>query len=127
MKKKLLAVLLSASMVVALAACGGGAAGGAASDDAAAEETTEAAEEAEAPAEEAAESTGEKITVILPQHEMDTIGLHAEKTEQFTAETGIEVELINMAWEQVADAITTDLTAGGNTYDVIEFDNAWVP
>ncbi len=150
MKKKVLAILLSTVMVAALAACGGSAATSEKKEEAAeeaveeteeaVEEEAEAVEEAaaeeeaaeeEAPAEEAAEEegsdlAGEKITVILPQHEMDTIGLHAAKTEQFTEETGIEVELINMAWEQVADAITTDLTSGGSTYDVIEFDNAWV-
>ena len=69
---------------------------------------------------------GGKITVILPDHEMDTIGLHKEKTAQFTEETGIEVELINKGWEAAADDILGDLASGGGSYDVIEFDNAWV-
>ena len=69
---------------------------------------------------------GDKITVILPDHEMDTIGLHKDKTAQFTQETGIEVELINKGWEAAADDILGDLASGGGSYDVIEFDNAWV-
>ena len=71
-------------------------------------------------------SGGNKITVILPDHEMDMIGLHKQKTEQFTEETGIEVELINKGWEAAADDILGDLASGGGSYDVIEFDNAWV-
>ena len=69
---------------------------------------------------------GTKITVILPDHEMDTIGLHRAKTEQFMEETGIEVELINKGWEAAADDILGDLASGGGSYDVIEFDNAWI-
>ena len=71
-------------------------------------------------------SGGNKITVILPDHEMDMIGLHKQKTEQFIEETGIEVELINKGWEAAADDILGDLASGGGSYDVIEFDNAWV-
>ena len=40
----------------------------------------------------AVEATGEKITVILPRHEMDTIGFYEEKTREFEAQTGIKVE-----------------------------------
>jgi multiple sugar transport system substrate-binding protein len=67
-----------------------------------------------------------KITVILPENEADPIGLHAAKTKQFTEETGIEVELINKGWEAAADDILADLASGGGSYDVIEFDNAWI-
>lgn len=74
----------------------------------------------------AVEATGEKITVILPRHEMDTIGFYEEKTREFEAQTGIKVELILMSWDQVADRLTADLAAGGGTYDVIELDNSWV-
>ena len=106
MKKRILCVVLSALMLlsaVSLFGC-----------------------ESAQPAAEGAAKTGEKITVILPRHEMDTIGFHEEKTRQFEKETGIEVELINMGWDQVADRLIADLTAGGGSYDVIEFDNAWV-
>lgn len=112
MKKKMLCALLSALILLSAAGCGSG------------DKTP--ADSGSATTPDAAPKTGEKITVILPRHEMDTIGFHEEKTRQFEAETGIEVELINMGWDQVADRLTADLTAGGGSYDVIEFDNAWV-
>ena len=108
--KKLVSLLLALVMVLSLAACG-------------AKEPAAEAPKAEAPV---AEATGEKITVILPRHEMDTIGFYEEMTREFEAQTGITVELILMGWDQVADRLTADLAAGGGTYDVIELDNAWV-
>ena len=124
--KKVLALVLAAVMVLSLAACGGNAAPAADTAAPAADSSATADAESTDTAAPAAEPTGEKITVILPAHEMDTIGLHEQRTRQFEEETGIEVELINMGWDDVADRITADLVAGGNSYDVIEFDNAWV-
>ena len=123
--KKIIALALASVMVLSLAACAASPAEQAAAEAEAYVEGAADAVEAVAEAA-AAEPTGEKITVILPAHEMDTIGLHEARTRQFEAETGIEVELINMGWDDVADRITADLVAGGNSYDVIEFDNAWV-
>jgi len=101
--KKILVVVVALILILSLAtACGGGGGGGTGT------------------------SGGDKITVILPEHEMDMIGLHQEKTQQFIDETGIEVELINKGWEAAADDILGDLASGGGSYDVIEFDNAWV-
>ena len=109
MKKKLLAIVLAGILLMSFpmlfSACG---------------------KKEDAGSSSSVEKTGEKITVILPKHEMDTVGFHEQMTRQFEAETGIEVELINEGWENVADSIMTDLTAGGGAYDVIEFDNAWV-
>jgi len=68
----------------------------------------------------------EKITVLLPKHEMDNQGFMEKKTRQFEKETGISVELINMSWDNVADKITVDMSANGDSLDVIEFDNSWV-
>lgn len=70
---------------------------------------------------------GRKITVLLPNHEMDTVGFMETETRKFEEETGIQVELINMSWENVADRVMTEMAAKGDSYDVIEFDNAWVP
>jgi ABC-type sugar transport system, periplasmic component len=67
-----------------------------------------------------------KITVIMPRHEMDLIGIWEKQTKEFEAQTGIKVEFIQMSWDEVADKVLTDLAAGGNSYDVIEFDNGWV-
>ena len=39
--------------------------------------------------------------------------------------SGIKVELIQMAWERVADKIVTEMASGGSAFDVIEFDNVW--
>ena len=67
-----------------------------------------------------------KITVLMPKHEMDTIGFYEMKTREFEEETGIQVELINMGWDNVAERVTAEMTSGGSSYDVIEFDNSWV-
>ena len=101
MKKALILVLaLVIALSMSLVSCGGG--GG---DD---------------------KTASGKITVILPDNEFDQVGFLKSKTEQFTEETGIEVELINKGWEAVADDVLGDLASGGGSYDVIEFDNAWV-
>ena len=70
--------------------------------------------------------TASRITVIIPRHEMDLIGIWEEQTHEFEKKTGIQVELIQMSWDEVADKVLTDLAAGGRSYDVIEFDNGWV-
>ena len=31
-----------------------------------------------------------------------------------------------MGWDNVADRVTAEMSSGGSSYDVIEFDNAWV-
>lgn len=74
----------------------------------------------------AATAFAQEITVIMPRHEMDLVGLWEQQTRDFEEETGIQVELIQMSWDAVADNVLTDLAAGGGTYDVIEFDNGWV-
>jgi multiple sugar transport system substrate-binding protein len=74
-----------------------------------------------------ASSTGAKrITVILPQNEMDTVGFMQQQTGNFEKETGIQVELINMSWDNVAAKLSVEMSSGGSSYDVIEFDNSWV-
>jgi len=74
----------------------------------------------------AATAFAQQITVIMPRHEMDLVGMWERQTEQFEEETGIDVEFIQMSWDEVANKVLTDLAAGGGTYDVIEFDNGWV-
>lgn len=71
-------------------------------------------------------SAAERITVIMPRHEMDLVGIWEEQTREFEQATGIQVEFIQMSWDEVADKVLTDLATGGGTYDVIEFDNGWV-
>lgn len=73
-----------------------------------------------------ASGAGEKITVIMPRHEMDLKGLWEQQTRDFEKETGIKVEFIQMSWDEVATKVMTDFAAGGKSYDVIEFDNGWI-
>jgi len=67
----------------------------------------------------------EAITVIMPRHEMDIKGVWERQTREFEEKSGIKVELIQMAWERVADKIVTEMASGGSAFDVIEFDNVW--
>ncbi len=122
--KKLTCLLLSLAMLLALCACGGSGSPAPAAPQTPQQTPAPAQGGGAAAAQGAAEK--EKITVILPRHELDTIGFYEEKTREFEQASGIEVELILMSWDQVADRLTTDLAAGGGTYDVIELDNAWV-
>ena len=123
MKKKQLSLLLACTMVTGLTACGGSTTATqapATQAPAAAETTAEAAKTDAAPA------AGGKITVLLPQHEMDTVGFYEKKSKEFQDQTGIEVELINMSWDEVANRVIAEMSSGGSSYDVIEFDNSWV-
>lgn len=72
------------------------------------------------------EAVAEKITVIMPRHEADIVGAFPERVSQFTEETGIEVELIQLGWDEVADKVIPEMASGGDAYDVTEFDNGWV-
>jgi multiple sugar transport system substrate-binding protein len=105
------ACLLALSIV--LSACGGGGA-------------AETAKSSDNSSNTKSEGPAEKITVLLPKHEMDNQGFMEKKTRQFEKETGITVELINMSWDNVADKITVEMAANGDSLDVIEFDNSWV-
>jgi multiple sugar transport system substrate-binding protein len=71
-------------------------------------------------------AVAEKVTVIMPRHEMDLKGVWERQTRDFEKATGIQVEFIQMSWDEVQTKVMTDLAAGGSSYDVIEFDNGWV-
>ena len=68
----------------------------------------------------------EKITVVVPRQELDTVGLVEEYVREFEEKNGIEVELINAAWDVCTDKIRTELSVGGSSYDVVDFDNSVV-
>lgn len=67
-----------------------------------------------------------EITVIFPQHEADKIGAFPARVKDFTAQTGIKVNLIQLGWDEVSDKVLPELASGGSAYDVVEFDNGWV-
>lgn len=117
------AMLLMASVV--LTGCGGNAPA-APANDAKATATLAPAATSQPAATKAPDGKEQKITVLLPKHEMDSKGFMEKETRDFEKASGVKVELINMAWDAVADRVTQDLAAGGGSYDVIEFDNSWV-
>ncbi len=74
----------------------------------------------------AAEATGEVITVIFPKHEADLSGAFEARIREFETQSGIKVELIQSDWDSVADRVVPEMGTGGSAYDVVEFDNGWV-
>jgi multiple sugar transport system substrate-binding protein len=43
---------------------------------------------------------------------MDLKGIWEQQTAEFEQQTGIQVDLIQMSWDEVADKVLTDLAAG---------------
>ncbi len=68
----------------------------------------------------------QSISVICPRQELDTDGVVEKKVRQFEEETGIKVDLINSAWDVCTEKIRTELSVGGSSYDVVDFDNSLV-
>jgi len=72
----------------------------------------------------------ESITVIFPKHEADLSGAFAARVKEFTSATKIDVNLIQMGWDDVNNKLTAEMASGGSSYDVVEFDNgnvaAWL-
>lgn len=110
-KLKILLILFAALLMIlpALGAFGGG-----------------TKEEAGKQTREEAKVEKETITVIFPKHEADLAGAFPQRVQDFTEETGIEVKLIQMGWDAVADKIMVQMAGGGDAYDVVEFDNSWI-
>ena len=104
MKKKLIATILASAMTLATVLTGCGSAAAQASAPAAEEsKEAEATEEVEADAEEPAEGEYGKLTIFQSKTEiMDALN---RCTEDFSEETGIEVEV----WETTGDNYFTDL------------------
>ena len=103
MKKRLLSVLLITSMTIAmLAGCGGS---NESSDEGAAEETS-----------------GDKITFMAPDWAIPT----DDQLAAFTEETGIEVEIAEVGWDDIREKLATAASAGECAADVVEVDWSWV-
>ena len=101
MKKTLIAFLICAmtlTYVFALTACGGGS------------------------GEEAATDEGETITFMAPDWAIPS----DEQLDAFTEETGINVEVSEVGWDDIREKLATAETAGETVADVVEVDWSWV-
>lgn len=65
---------------------------------------------------------GQEITVLLPPWGT----LPVEMVEAFSDETGIEVDMQTLGWDDLRTRIVTALVAGASPGDVVEFDWSWV-
>lgn len=104
------ALVLGGVVALALSAC---APGGAPPSD-------EAAGQSDEPSE-----VGGKITVGMEAgspHET----FYAEKASEFTAETGIEVEILGVPHENMHQQFLNDAISGAGAYDVLMVDQPWV-
>lgn len=112
MKKKVLSMLLGISMIVSLAA---GCSGGNASEDTSADagNTETAAEES---------SDGGSITLMAPDWAIPT----EEQLAEFKEESGIEVVVNEVGWDDIRDKMVTAAAGGQAVADVVEVDWSWV-
>lgn len=94
-------------------------------DDVGAETNAEEKETVETENEVTSDET-ETITVVVPRHELDNVGLIESHVREFEDVHGIKVELINAGWDVCTDKIRTELAVGGSAYDVVDFDNSLV-
>lgn len=102
MKKRLISVLLIASMSIAmLAGCGGSS------------ESSKSTSEG---------SEGGKITFMAPDWAIPS----DEQLAAFTDDTGIEVEIAEVGWDDIREKIATASSAGKCAADVVEVDWSWV-
>ena len=102
MKKKLLSILLCTTMLASLVVgCGSK------------EETKKETETTE---------KSEKITFMAPDWAIPS----DEQLDAFTKETGIEVEISEVGWDDIREKLATAATAGECVADVVEVDWSWV-
>lgn len=66
----------------------------------------------------------ETITVLLPSFGDD--GATRQFVEKFSKDTGIDVELQSLPWDDIRPKIVTAMVAGTAPADVTEFDWSWV-
>ena len=102
------ALALTLAVCMALAACGGGD-----DDDSSAQKTDSAAEGTPAAS---PDIKGQKITVLMPYK------VPQKLLDEFTAESGVEVQYDVAGWDAVASKLTVAHQAGTYIADVTEFD-----
>lgn len=105
MKKKLISMLLVSSMVLAmLAGC------------------DKTGQTSESSGEKAEKASGEKITFMVPDWGVPT----DDQLASFSDETGIEVEIAEVGWDDIREKLATAASAGQCAADVVEVDWSWV-
>ena len=105
MKKRLMSILLITSMIgVMLTGCGGKSGSG---------DSEQKEEEGTAK---------ETITFMAPDWAIPT----DDQLAAFTEETGIEVEISEVGWDDIREKLATASSAGQCTADVVEVDWSWV-
>lgn len=105
MRKKLISVLLCTTMLtVMLAGCG---------SSGSSDSSSESKDSADG---------GEKITFMAPDWAIPS----DEQLDAFTEETGIEVEVSEVGWDDIREKLATAATANECVADVVEVDWSWV-
>ena len=115
MKKKLISMLLVASMAASMAVgCGGK------EDPKDTSSNTDGAESTDKEDMEGKE--GGSITFMAPDWAIPT----DEQLKAFTDETGIEVVVNEVGWDDIRDKLVTAAAGGQAVADVVEVDWSWV-
>jgi multiple sugar transport system substrate-binding protein len=123
--------LLLAVLILVLAACGG--TGTTEEAEEPADETTEEAAPTEAPAEEEAEEPAEEeaaapavdeLTILWAQ--WDPADYLQELVQDYEAETGIKVNVVQEPWGTFGDLFFAEMAAQGSSYDMVVGDSQWV-
>lgn len=117
MKKKVLSMFLGISMVVSMAA---GCSGSNTSEDASTGTESTETEDTETSAE--GNSEGGSITMMAPDWAIPT----EEQLAEFKEETGIEVIVNEVGWDDIRDKMVTAAAGGQAVADVVEVDWSWV-
>ncbi|SHJ55363.1 sugar ABC transporter substrate-binding protein [Hespellia stercorisuis] len=67
-------------------------------------------------------TSGEKITFMVPDWGVPT----DDQLKEFTDETGIDVEIAEVGWDDIREKLATGASAGKAVADVVEVDWSWV-
>ena len=115
MKKRLISIFLTASMVASMAVgCGGKEDSGNAPSNTDGTESTDK--------EDKGNSEGGSITFMAPDWAIPA----DEQLKEFTDETGIEVVVNEVGWDDIRDKLVTAAAGGQAVADVVEVDWSWV-
>lgn len=123
MKRILSTCLAALCCTTLLAGCSGGAASSSSSSAPAAPVSSATASSAPESSSEAAKpDLGGEITVMVPDWAVPS----DEMLDSFTAETGVEVVMNVVGWDDIRNKIAIAATGGAAAADVVEVDWSWV-